>query len=62
MTLRTILTGIALCAFASIAYAHGDIAPERKAGPVSTEETAFGRRGDPRKLSRTIEVDMSDRM
>ena len=34
---------------------------ERKA-PISSEETPFGREGDPRRVSRTIRVDMSDAM
>jgi uncharacterized cupredoxin-like copper-binding protein len=29
---------------------------------ISTEEKAFGREGDPRKVSRTIKVEMSDTM
>lgn len=33
---------------------------EKKA--ISTEETAFGREGDPRKASRTVKIDMSDAM
>jgi len=37
-----------------------DAKPARKA--VSTEEKAFGREGDPKKVSRTVTVDMSDKM
>jgi uncharacterized cupredoxin-like copper-binding protein len=37
-----------------------DAKPARKA--VSTEEKAFGREGDPEKVSRTVTVDMSDKM
>src|SRR5882672_5613487 len=29
---------------------------------ISTEEKAFGREGDPKKVSRTIKVEMSDTM
>ncbi len=36
--------------------------PGKQSRPVSTEETAFGREGDPKKVSRTVKVDMSDRM
>jgi uncharacterized cupredoxin-like copper-binding protein len=43
--------------------AHGEKAHAKKAPqPISTEETPFGREGDPRKASRTIDVDMSDKM
>lgn len=51
------------CLFAGAAWAHGD-APhaKRPAKPISTEETPFGREGDPRKASRTVKVDMSDKM
>lgn len=51
--------------FASIgtAYAHGDQPHAKKqAKPISTEETPFGREGDPKKVTRTINVDMSDTM
>jgi len=45
------------------AYAHGEKPHAKKeARPVSTEETAFGREGDPKKISRTINVDMNDKM
>jgi uncharacterized cupredoxin-like copper-binding protein len=45
------------------AFAHGDDKHARKAArPISTEETAFGREGDPKKASRTVSVDMSDQM
>jgi uncharacterized cupredoxin-like copper-binding protein len=45
------------------AHAHGEKPDATKqARSISTEETAFGREGDPRKASRTIYVDMSDTM
>ena len=46
------------------AYAHGEKPGAAKAGkrPISTEEQAFGREGDPKKATRTIKVDMSDTM
>jgi uncharacterized cupredoxin-like copper-binding protein len=53
----------ATAAFAPLAMAHGDTKNENKAAqPISSEETAFGREGDPGKVSRTVSVDMSDRM
>jgi len=42
--------------------AHGDAAHEKKsARPISTEENEFGREGDPKKVSRTVKIDMSDK-
>jgi len=59
---NTVLLGVALV-FAQAAIAHGEKPHARKeARPVSTEETVFGREGDPRKASRTIDVGMSDKM
>jgi uncharacterized cupredoxin-like copper-binding protein len=46
------------------ATAHEKAPPGKKAekAPISTEEKAFGREGDPKKVVRTIQVDMSDAM
>ena len=45
------------------AFAHGDKGHAKKeAKPISTEEKAFGREGDPKKATRTIKIDMSDKM
>ena len=45
------------------AYAHEQKPNARKqAKAISTGENAFGREGDPKKVSRTINVDMSDKM
>ena len=58
---------LAMCALAfsisSGVLAHGDKAnasKEKKA--ISTEEKEFGREGDPKKATRTIKVDMNDKM
>ena len=53
--LRLILTCAALGAFANLAAAHDH------AGHGAKDE-AFGRAGDPKKVSRTIELEMSDAM
>jgi uncharacterized cupredoxin-like copper-binding protein len=47
-----------------LAFAHEKAAHSKKAdkAPISTEEKTFGREGDPKKVSRTIRVDMSDAM
>ena len=58
-----IIVALLTAALAGPAYAHGDSKHGKKAArAISTEETAFGREGDPKKASRTISVDMSDRM
>ena len=45
------------------AYAHGDAKHARKAAaPMEMKETNFGRTGDPKKVSRTVGIDMSDKM
>ena len=45
------------------AHAQADKAPPKKrAKAASIEETAFGREGDPKKVTSTIKVGMSDKM
>ena len=44
------------------AFAHGDKHAKTEAKPISTEEKPFGREGDPKKVSRTVKIDMSDQM
>lgn len=55
--------GLTLLALANLASAHGNesppVAPHRF-DATKVEERAFGREGDPKKVSRTIKVDMSD--
>jgi uncharacterized cupredoxin-like copper-binding protein len=56
----------ALGAASKPAFAHGDEehgkAATARVKTISTEEHAFGRQGDPAKVSRTVKVDMSDAM
>lgn len=53
----------ALSVIAAPVLSHGDAKHENKAsGPISTQENAFGREGDPKKATRSISVDMSDQM
>lgn len=62
---KQILTAVAfaLSLASTAALAHGDShAPARAYDPAQVEETAFGRAGDPKKTSRTIQIDMSDTM
>lgn len=58
-----LVTAALAIAMSSVAIAHGDKthAPKEQKG-ISTEEMTFGREGDPMKVSRTIKVDMNDRM
>lgn len=60
---RAIATMI-LSLTASVAIAHGDAEHKKpKANtPISTEEHAFGKQGDPKKSTRTITIDMADTM
>ena len=52
-----------LLAFGPSALAHGDAAHARKqAKPISADETPFGREGDPKNVTNTIRVGMSDKM
>ena len=45
------------------AWAHGPgDQGARPPQPISTEEKAFGREGDPKKVTRRLKVDMNDRM
>jgi uncharacterized cupredoxin-like copper-binding protein len=63
--LKAAVSAIAIAGlvYASAASPHGDAKHEKKAPrPISTEEKAFGREGDPKKVSRTINVDMNDKM
>ena len=53
----------ALAAFGQPAFSHGDAVHEDKASRSSpVDEKPFGREGDPKKFTRTINVDMSDKM
>jgi uncharacterized cupredoxin-like copper-binding protein len=63
--MNAVRTGFAhaLATFAALAQAHGDDAnPMKKPSfdASKVEERAFGREGDPKKVARTIKVDMSD--
>jgi len=52
---RSLLLGAVLGAFANIAAAQGHAVH-------GSAEKAFGQKGDPKKVSRTIDLDMSDAM
>ena len=59
-----LLTLAALIAAAPAAFAHGneDHATPRKFDPAQVEVTDVGQEGDPKKVTRTIQVDMADTM
>ena len=59
------LNRLLLAAFTGMAvnaHAHGDARPEHKARLLSSEQKPFGREGDPKKVTRTVDIDMSDKM
>ena len=63
MKLRITVFAASIAAFTPSAFSHGEVKHEKKAArPISTEQTPFGREGDPKKVSRTVTVDMSDQM
>ena len=52
-----------LVAAAGGAFAHGDAAHQPKpSATAAPAETSFGRTGDPKRVTRTVSIDMSDRM
>jgi len=59
---KAILLAVSL-GYLGAAFAHGDATPASKeARPLAVEEHAFGREGDPKKVTRTVRVGMSDTM
>lgn len=51
-------------AASNLAWSHGDTPHKAKTEKktISTEEKAFGREGDPKKVGRTVKIDMADTM
>lgn len=63
MVITRLVLVAALAALPAAASAHGDAHKQAKAPAAQPMvENAFGRTGDPKKASRTVRVDMSDRM
>ena len=58
------LFAMGLIAIGSVAFAHGDEDHDKKAGASSQEghASALGKPGDAKKVSRTVEITMSDAM
>ena len=59
--LKVVVLALSAIVSASV-LAHGDAKNDKKLRPISTEQKPFGREGDPKKVTRTIEIDMSDKM
>jgi uncharacterized cupredoxin-like copper-binding protein len=57
MVLLTTLVGMS-----ANVLAHGDATHEKKLRPISTEQKPVGREGDLKQVTRTVEIDMSDKM
>ena len=51
-------------AASNLAWSHGDAPHKAKTEnkTISTEEKTFGREGDPKKVARTVKIDMADTM
>ncbi len=60
------VTAMLIAGLAAVPVAQAHEAHKKTAGgkpaAISTEEKAFGRQGDPKRVTRTIQVDMSDKM
>ena len=60
-TATSVFTALILGA-SSFTYGHGDAAHAQKAGPVKMEQTPWGIAGEPKAVTRTITVSMTDKM
>lgn len=62
-TLGAALVMLSLGMAAPVAFAHGDESHAKKTfDPAKAEQKEFGKAGDPKKATRTIKFDMSDKM
>jgi uncharacterized cupredoxin-like copper-binding protein len=62
MNLHALITGTLLALVASSAAAHGPNAHGDGQPNLTMAKTPFGQTGDPKKVSRTVQVDMADTM
>lgn len=59
---RILLLALSL-GYLGTAFAHGEaMRANKEARPISVEERAFGREGDPKKVARTVRIGMADTM
>lgn len=61
MKLRTAALLLSLASITTLAAAHGN-EEHKKAGPVKMEQKNWGIAGDPKAVSRTVEIGMTDAM
>ncbi|RJG07786.1 plastocyanin [Noviherbaspirillum cavernae] len=59
LTTATFATALVLAA--PVVFAHGD-AHKKESSAISTEEHPFGKEGDPKRVTRTVSIDMNDTM
>jgi len=57
-----VVLGVFAACGPAVAHEKGQRTPKAEQAPISSEEKVFGREGDPRKVVRTIRVEMSDAM
>lgn len=60
--LRTAVLASSLALLSISAIAHGETHPAKPRAAPSTEQHDWGREGDPSRVTRTLTIDMSDRM
>jgi uncharacterized cupredoxin-like copper-binding protein len=60
--LKGIIVAGFVLALSGTALGHGEKRDGKEARPISTQETAFGREGDPKKATRTVRIGMADTM
>ena len=60
--MKRILMAMLFCAMSPVVSGHGETPSKRADAKRSVEETPFGRPGDAKSVTRTIRVEMSDRM
>ncbi len=60
--LITLLAAAFIASTGTFAFAHGDEAHAKKAGPVKKEQKDWGIAGDAKAVNRTVAVGMSDNM
>lgn len=61
-SVRAMFAALVIGLAAPSIHAHGDSHGKKATAPISTEEHAFGREGDPKQAKRTIAIDMNDAM
>lgn len=60
--LQAVAFALALASTAAMAHGDEEHAPKHVYSVAKVEKTAFGQEGDPKKVTRTVKVDMTDAM